>query len=161
MGMAAAACWLGDKKFDKTPQAQEVNPFVKQMLTENIGINSNGFLKKQEQGTGVRLVQVGNKTECALLQLSNDWDCEYQAIRDNLKPSVIKSFPFSSDLKRMSTVIKLPDGSIRVFVKGASEIVLQYCSSLLDSSGHPALLSCEKKTQVTKDIIEHFAEQTL
>jgi magnesium-transporting ATPase (P-type) len=37
--------------------------------------------------------------------------------------------PFSSNRKRMSTIITYSDGSIRLFVKGAAEIVVQDCTS--------------------------------
>ena len=31
---------------------------------------------------------------------------------------VLYSIPFSSERKRMSTIVKLPDGSVRLFCKG-------------------------------------------
>ena len=40
-------------------------------------------------------------------------------------------FPFSSERKRMSTVVLHRDGNIRMYTKGASEIVLDYCTFYL------------------------------
>ena len=37
-------------------------------------------------------------------------------------------FPFDSARKRMTTVIRLKNGRYRVFVKGASEIILALCT---------------------------------
>lgn len=40
-------------------------------------------------------------------------------------------FPFSSERKRMSTIVKHRDGNMRMYTKGASEIVLDYCTKYL------------------------------
>ncbi len=39
---------------------------------------------------------------------------------------------FSSDRKWMSTTVELPDGKTYVFLKGASEFVLELCDQILD-----------------------------
>lgn len=48
-------------------------------------------------------------------------------------------FPFSSNRKRMSTIIQNATGSgdydRRLLIKGASEIVLKCCTSYLDANG--------------------------
>ena len=40
--------------------------------------------------------------------------------------------PFSSDRKRMTTIYKLEDGSHRVVMKGAAEIVLKMCKKVIN-----------------------------
>lgn len=70
--------------------------------------------------------QVGNKTECALLGLSNDLKRDYQAIRHEIpEEKLYKVYTFNSVRKSMSTVLKMADGSYRMFSKGASEILLK------------------------------------
>lgn len=70
--------------------------------------------------------QVGNKTECSLLGLVLDLKQDYQRIRDlNPETTFVKVYTFNSERKSMSTVIKKPDGSFRMFSKGASEIILK------------------------------------
>lgn len=70
--------------------------------------------------------QVGNKTECALLGFSNDLKRDYQAIRTEIpEEKLYKVYTFNSVRKSMSTVLKMADGSYRMFSKGASEILLK------------------------------------
>lgn len=70
--------------------------------------------------------QVGNKTECGLLGLVLDLKRDYQPIRNQIpEEKLYKVYTFNSVRKSMSTVIKLSDGSFRMYSKGASEIVLK------------------------------------
>lgn len=70
--------------------------------------------------------QVGNKTECGLLGLILELKRDYQPIRNQIpEEKLYKVYTFNSVRKSMSTVIKLPDGSFRMYSKGASEIVLK------------------------------------
>lgn len=69
---------------------------------------------------------MGNKTECALLGFSNDLKRDYQAIRNEIPEEKLhKVYTFNSVRKSMSTVLKMADGSYRMFSKGASEILLK------------------------------------
>lgn len=69
---------------------------------------------------------MGNKTECALLGLTLDLKKDYQAIRNEVpEEKLYKVYTFNSVRKSMSTVLKNPDGSFRMFSKGASEILLK------------------------------------
>lgn len=70
--------------------------------------------------------QLGNKTECALLGFSNDLKRDYHAIRSEIpEEKLYKVYTFNSVRKSMSTVLKMADGSFRMFSKGASEILLK------------------------------------
>lgn len=70
--------------------------------------------------------QVGNKTECGLLGLVMDLKQDYQTIRNQIpEEKLYKVYTFNSVRKSMSTVIKLPDGSFKMYSKGASEIILK------------------------------------
>lgn len=83
-----------------------------------------GFQPPEKEGGLPR--QVGNKTECALLGFSNDLKRDYQAIRAEIpEEKLYKVYTFNSVRKSMSTVLKLADGSYRMFSKGASEILLK------------------------------------
>lgn len=80
---------------------------------------------------------MGNKTECALLGFSNDLKRDYQAIRNEIpEEKLYKVYTFNSVRKSMSTVLKMADGSYRMFSKGASEILLKkYGKKRLRSPG--------------------------
>lgn len=71
-------------------------------------------------------MQVGNKTECALLGFVQGLGQSYQAIRDEItEDRFTRVFTFNSSRKSMSTVIPKPDGGYRLYTKGASEMVLK------------------------------------
>lgn len=68
--------------------------------------------------------QVGNKTECALLDLTQRWGGSYDKIRqDYPEAKLVKVYTFNSARKMMSVIIQRDDG-FRVYTKGASEMVL-------------------------------------
>ena len=70
--------------------------------------------------------QVGNKTECGLLGFVLDLKQDYEPVRTQMpEEKLYKVYTFNSVRKSMSTVIKLPDESFRMYSKGASEIVLK------------------------------------
>lgn len=67
---------------------------------------------------------MGNKTECALLDLVGKWGGSYDQIRqDYPEGRLVKVYTFNSARKMMSTIIQRDDG-YRVYTKGASEMVL-------------------------------------
>lgn len=68
---------------------------------------------------------MGNKTECALLAFVHEFGEDYEAIRKRLpEEAFVKVYTFNSARKTMATVIHHGEGCYRVYVKGASEIVL-------------------------------------
>lgn len=70
--------------------------------------------------------QVGNKTECGLLGFVLDLRQDYEPVRSQMpEEKLYKVYTFNSVRKSMSTVIKMPDESFRMYSKGASEIVLK------------------------------------
>eukprot|EP01111_Echinosteliopsis_oligospora_P001389 TRINITY_DN1211_c0_g1_i1.p1 TRINITY_DN1211_c0_g1~~TRINITY_DN1211_c0_g1_i1.p1 ORF type:complete len:1070 (+),score=352.31 TRINITY_DN1211_c0_g1_i1:121-3330(+) len=97
------------------------------MLCEGISCNSNVYEATNEK-TG-KSDFVGSKTECALLKLARTFKYEYAPIRERLPIHTL--YPFSSEKKRMSTIVKLGPGQFRLFTKGASEIVLAKCTSIM------------------------------
>lgn len=83
----------------------------------------SAFQKSKEDDGGLPK-QVGNKTECALLDLVQKWGGSYDQIRQNIpEGKLVKVFTFNSARKMMSTIIRRDDG-YRVYTKGASEMVL-------------------------------------
>ena len=54
----------------------------------------------------------------------------YESIRSRHK--VIKNIPFNSTTKKMTVVVELePERRVRVYTKGASENIIDDCSSIL------------------------------
>ncbi|XP_053170989.1 plasma membrane calcium-transporting ATPase 2 isoform X8 [Scomber japonicus] len=102
--------------------------------------------------------QVGNKTECGLLGLVLELKRDYQPIRNQIpEEKLYKVYTFNSVRKSMSTVIKMPDGSFRMYSKGASEIVLKKCSHVLNEVGEARVFRPRDKDEMVKKVIEPMA----
>ncbi|QWT55250.1 calcium-translocating P-type ATPase, PMCA-type [Christensenella sp. MSJ-20] len=76
---------------------------------------------------------LGDPTEIALINVAkrmgyNKSDLEEQSPR-------VAELPFDSDRKLMTTVHRLPDGTIRAFVKGAVDILLNRCTRIGEEGG--------------------------
>ncbi|NXN90441.1 AT2B2 ATPase, partial [Bombycilla garrulus] len=102
--------------------------------------------------------QVGNKTECGLLGFVLDLKQDYEPVRSLIpEEKLYKVYTFNSVRKSMSTVIKLPDGSFRMYSKGASEIVLKKCSRILNAAGEPRIFRPRDRDEMVKKVIEPMA----
>lgn len=72
----------------------------------------------------------GSPTEGALITLGEKLTSTYEEDIRDVYPR-IDEIPFGSDRKRMSTVHRTPNDGKLVFMKGAPEIVLEHCSTVL------------------------------
>jgi len=80
--------------------------------------------------------QLGNVTECALLQFLESLGYDYNEIRkEHPESSYTTVYTFTGQRKRMSSVIPLKDGIQRLLCKGAPEIVLQRCDYIINDQG--------------------------
>jgi P-type Ca2+ transporter type 2C len=98
------------------------------------GIAANSQASLQHMPNGI-VEHLGSKTECALLQLVEDWGMSWDALRVESPPSRI--YLFDSTKKRMSSAIDTPGSatSTRLFTKGAPEVVVNICTKALDGDG--------------------------
>ena len=97
-----------------------------------ICFNSNANPIIEEVEGQLRINQIGNKTDCALLELAYIFGYDFRKVRNSDK--VIKVYPFSSEAKTMSTIIK-DNGKIYVFSKGAPDFLLKNCAYYLNAEG--------------------------
>lgn len=81
--------------------------------TADIGIENNAY------------TFIGNPTECALLVAADKAGKDYQQIRKSF--GIAHVYPFSSDTKNMTTVVRGENGYI-VYTKGSPEKILSMCS---------------------------------
>ncbi|KAH9021978.1 Ca-transporting ATPase [Lactarius hengduanensis] len=98
---------------------------LKELFNAAIAINSTVFEGiDPESGSPVF---VGSKTETALLGFAEDlgWP-NYKDTRDSA--NIIQIVPFSSDRKSTGCVVRLADGSHRLYIKGASEVLARKCT---------------------------------
>ncbi|KAK2651900.1 hypothetical protein Ddye_011756 [Dipteronia dyeriana] len=125
------------------------------ILLQAIFQNTGSEVVKDKEGKNTI---IGTPTETALLELGLLLGGDFKAQRNEVK--IIKVEPFNSVRKKMSVLVALPEGGLRAFCKGASEIVLEMCDKVIDDSGESVPLSEEKFQEVT-DIINGFASEAL
>ncbi|KAM4741714.1 plasma membrane calcium-transporting ATPase 2 isoform 3-T3 [Anableps anableps] len=157
--MTAVQCYIGDVHYKEIPDPGVIPPKSLDLLVNAIAINSaytTKILPPDKEGGLPK--QVGNKTECGLLGLVLDLKRDYQPIRNQIpEEKLYKVYTFNSVRKSMSTVIKLPEGSFRMYSKGASEIVLKKCSHILNEVGEPRVFRPRDKDEMVKKVIEPMA----
>ncbi|XP_073324395.1 plasma membrane calcium-transporting ATPase 2 isoform X3 [Pagrus major] len=157
--MTAVQCYVGDVHYKEIPDPGALPPKSLDLLVNSISINSaytTKILPPDKEGGLPK--QVGNKTECGLLGLVLDLKRDYQPIRNQIpEEKLYKVYTFNSVRKSMSTVVKLPDGSFRMYSKGASEIVLKKCSHILNEVGEPRPFRPRDKDEMVKKVIEPMA----
>lgn len=126
---------------------------MKTLLRESIALNTMAF--EGDDGNGNKQF-IGSKTETALLEMAsvhlNMTDVAME--RNAAKPRRVQQFPFSSERKCMGIVLHTDHG-YRLYVKGASEIVLAHSNHTLQGN-----LSHEDRN-VIASTIEDYASSSL
>jgi len=72
----------------------------------------------------------GDPTEGALLVFANGFEDVKDLQREYPRQ---EEFPFDSITRRMEVVCRTPEGKLEVYLKGAPEVVVQMCGSVLES----------------------------
>ncbi|KAI0400155.1 calcium-translocating P-type ATPase [Xylaria palmicola] len=109
--------------------AAELPQKTKDVLVQSVAINSTAF-EGEDAG---QFAFIGSKTETALLQWAKD-NMGMQSLPEiRANEEVVHMMPFDSSKKCMGAVIKV-GSHYRLLVKGASEILLGYCSSMADAT---------------------------
>ncbi len=153
-----------DTKHLKTSKqaAAEVCKAVVDSVSENALLNSTAF-----EGDSAEEPFVGSKTECALLLLCRDGlgtiDAPIQAIRDRADARVVQVVPFESSRKWGGLVVRMPgsggsDSWYRLYVKGASELVVSRCGYRAESGGRVVRLDGAARRDVGARIAEYAGE---
>ncbi|XP_016065459.1 PREDICTED: plasma membrane calcium-transporting ATPase 2 isoform X3 [Miniopterus natalensis] len=157
--MTVVQAYLGDVHYKEIPDPGSINAKTMELLVNAIAINSaytTKILPPEKEGALPR--QVGNKTECGLLGFVLDLKQDYEAVRSQMpEEKLYKVYTFNSVRKSMSTVIKLPDESFRMYSKGASEIVLKKCCKILNGAGEPRVFRPRDRDEMVKKVIEPMA----
>ncbi|KAF6098624.1 ATPase plasma membrane Ca2+ transporting 2 [Phyllostomus discolor] len=157
--MTVVQAYIGDVHYKEIPDPSSINAKTMELLVNAIAINSaytTKILPPEKEGALPR--QVGNKTECGLLGFVLDLKQDYEPVRSQMpEEKLYKVYTFNSVRKSMSTVIKLPDESFRMYSKGASEIVLKKCCKILNAAGEPRVFRPRDRDDMVKKVIEPMA----
>ena len=114
-----------------------------ELLEQSIFVNSTAF----SNGDGF----VGSSTEVAMLRWMGGG---VEGVRS--KHQIVRKFPFSSERKSMTTIIR-HDNRYRILVKGASEIILEHCTHQLENDQEHKHVDKVRHTQ----LIARMASQAL
>ncbi|XP_053169925.1 plasma membrane calcium-transporting ATPase 1a isoform X3 [Scomber japonicus] len=161
--MTVVQAFMAEKHYRKVPEPESVPSSILDMLILGIAVNcayTTKIMPPEKEGGLPR--QVGNKTECALLGFSSDLKRDYQAIRNEIpEEKLYKVYTFNSVRKSMSTVLKMADGSYRMFSKGASEILLKKCYKIMTANGESKVFRPRDRDDMAKKVIEPMASEGL
>ncbi|NDW10508.1 calcium-translocating P-type ATPase, PMCA-type [Dysgonomonas sp. 520] len=124
------------------------------LVKESISVNSTAYLDFTDPS---KIKTLGNPTEAALLLWLNDKGINYLDIRE--KANVVDQLTFSTERKYMATLVESPyDGKYVLYVKGAPEIVMGKCSTILMADGESSLN--EEKTAI-EDLLLKYQNQAM
>ncbi|KAI1650841.1 calcium-translocating P-type ATPase [Daldinia loculata] len=145
---------LSEKEFAST-----LSSGVQEILLKSISLNSTAF---EGELDGVKSF-IGSKTETALLEYAKAYLGMGPVSEERSNAKTLQLIPFDSGRKCMGVVVQLENGSARLYVKGASEIVLTKCSAILrnptqDTSNAPITMD---DVETVKALIEDYASRSL
>ncbi|TPX18076.1 uncharacterized protein E0L32_011846 [Thyridium curvatum] len=126
---------------------------VRDLLLKSIALNSTAF----EGDVDGRMTFIGSKTESALLIFAKEHLAMGPVAEERSNAKILQLIPFDSGRKCMGVVVALPDGKARLYVKGASEIMVEYCTQILRDPSKD--ISACQMTEENKETIAHLIEQ--
>ncbi|XMA09443.1 hypothetical protein WAI453_002234 [Rhynchosporium graminicola] len=157
--MSVVAGTFGPELFEAADAAtfsKKVPQEMRDLIVKSIAINSTAFEGIED---GVPSF-IGSKTEMALLNFAKDHFAMDTLTNERANADIVQLFPFDSNKKCMGVVIK-HGKEYRLFVKGASEIVLEACSSVADvTTGEISDITGAPKQRLT-DTIQTYAQKSL
>ncbi|KAI1741737.1 putative calcium P-type ATPase [Xylaria scruposa] len=145
---------LGEKGF-----ATALNEKAQELLLKSISLNSTAF----EGDADGEKTFIGSKTETALLLYAKDFLGMGPVSEQRANATILQMIPFDSGRKCMGVVAQLDNGSARLYVKGASEILLAKCSEILSDPTEDLSKSpmTAENTETLKGLIESYASKSL
>ncbi|KAI7622087.1 calcium-translocating P-type ATPase [Hortaea werneckii] len=132
---------------------------VKSIWKDSIAINSTAF-EKDDNG---KKAFVGSKTETALLDFAQEHLGMDAISLERSNVETVQMIPFDSGRKCMGIVVKLKSGGYRLLVKGASEIMLRYCATIIkdpSKSASPTTMTGDNK-KTLQALIDAYADRSL
>ncbi|XP_036145961.1 plasma membrane calcium-transporting ATPase 2 isoform X5 [Monomorium pharaonis] len=157
--MTVVQSYICEKMCKTTPNFSDIPSHIGDMIVHAISINSAYTSRIMESQDPTELpLQVGNKTECALLGFVLALGKKYQTVRDDYpEETFTRVYTFNSVRKSMSTVIPRKGGGFRLFTKGASEIIMKKCAFIYGRDGHLETFTRDMQERLVKNVIEPMA----
>jgi len=107
--------------------AKSLSPDCRRLLKDSIALNSTAF-ETDDSGSSPFM---GSSTETALLQFSRQHLGMGNLAQERANCPIIAILPFDSSRKWMAVLVKVDDDRYRLLVKGAAEVVFEYCAFII------------------------------
>ncbi|KAL4450031.1 hypothetical protein ABPG77_010700 [Micractinium sp. CCAP 211/92] len=143
------------KMYDEVPSLDQLPSAAGEEIVLNAALNSKAFLVEAEGKTEF----VGNRTECALLVMVRNWGQDYAALRDLNHEQTVEVYGFSSE-RKMASVLVRRGNVLRLYNKGAAEMVLSRCVASVDAAGQAVPMG-EAQRQQLLDTVTSMASSGL
>lgn len=136
-----------------------LNAEVKFLLRQSIAVNSTAFEGIQDGSEDF----IGSKTETALLGFARDHLAMNRLSEERSNANVVQMVPFDSGRKCMAAVVKIDATRYRMYIKGASEILLEKCSRIIEdpARGVSDIPMTEQDLKTLTETISIFASRSL
>ena len=132
---------------------------AQELLLKSISVNSTAF----EGEVDGEMTFIGSKTETALLLFAKEFLGMGPVSEERSNVKILQLIPFDSGRKCMGVVVQLKNGMARLYVKGASEILLAKCTETLrDPAKDLSTTPLDNDAESTiKGLIEDYATRSL
>ena len=132
---------------------------VKKLLVDSIALNSTAF----ESTVDGELTFIGSKTETALLLFAKQFLGMGPVNVERENATTLQLIPFDSGRKCMGIVVAREKGKARLYIKGASEIVLGKCTQMIQDPARDLGLTrmTSDHTRTAEHLINHYASRSL
>ncbi|KAK4924241.1 plasma membrane calcium, partial [Elasticomyces elasticus] len=156
--MTVVSCFFGPKSptgpSDSTVEIETSRLSVQSAshLRQSIVINSTAI--ESREGSGRQFL--GSQTEAGLLRFAQDYLGLDQLDTERSNAEVVDLLPFDASRKYMITIIKLPGGSYRAYLKGAPETLLRNCTTITGPPGEQYHITLNDR--VTEEIYSKISE---
>lgn len=132
---------------------------VKAMLKQAVVFNSTAFEGEVDGEASF----IGSKTETALLLFVREHLGLSPLAEERSNGTITQLIPFDSGRKCMGVVLQLDNGAYRLYVKGASEILLEKCTEIIrDPTKDTSSVQMTEDNRLTlTSIIDNYASRCL
>jgi Ca2+ transporting ATPase len=140
--MTVQAIYLNDQVVNGRPR--NFSDFkASELMIQGVLFNCSARIERTKEGF---FEPMGNCTEQGLIRYLQNVAVPVQDVIRLKEDRILQTIPFNSRRKRACTAVQVPGQSstVRVFLKGAPEIVIEHCTSYFDQDGSVVALSPEK-----------------
>ncbi|MCO5568855.1 hypothetical protein L7F22_022556 [Adiantum nelumboides] len=154
--MTVVKVWLADEYRD-ADHLPSLSEGFKRLLLEGISQNSSASVFVPAEGGQPEVM--GSPTEKAVVMWGLQMGMNFNHVKSLSK--ILQVETFNSIKKKAGVAVKdLQSGTVHVHWKGAAEIVLEDCDTMLDADGFVQPLTASKRRELL-NVIEGMAAQSL